>query len=113
MITRLAGMSMAAALSGLVALAVCGEAKALTAKECGAKYQAAKAAGTLGAKTFNEFRKAECAADAAAAPSAAPAAAPATPPPATAAAPKPAAPPPGASAAVFPKAVDPKYSSES
>jgi hypothetical protein len=41
-------------------------AAALTEKECSAKYQAAKTAGTLAGKTWNEFRKAECAADAAA-----------------------------------------------
>ena len=40
-------------------------AAALTTKECSAKYQAAKSAGTLGGKTWNEFRKAECAASAA------------------------------------------------
>ena len=41
-------------------------AAALTTKECSAKYQAAKSAGTLGGKTWNEFRKTECAAGAAA-----------------------------------------------
>lgn len=35
----------------------------LTAKECGAKYQAAKAAGSLGGKSWNEFRKADCTTD--------------------------------------------------
>ncbi|RWA64890.1 hypothetical protein [Mesorhizobium sp.] len=35
-------------------------AKGLTAKECSAKYQAAKAAGTLNGMKWNDFRKAEC-----------------------------------------------------
>ena len=39
-------------------------AYALTAKECSVKYQAAKDAGTLGELKWNDFRKAECAADA-------------------------------------------------
>jgi hypothetical protein len=81
-------------------------AQALTSKECSAKYKAAKAAGTLNGMKWNEFRKAQCAADAA------PAAE--TPPPT---AEKPATPPPAAPAAlgnaVFPNAVSPKYSSES
>jgi hypothetical protein len=40
-------------------------AYALTAKECSAKYQAAKAAGTLNGMKWNEFRKAECGGEAA------------------------------------------------
>ena len=40
-------------------------AYALTAKECSVKYQAAKEAGTLGGLKWNDFRKAECASDAA------------------------------------------------
>ena len=51
-------------------------AQALTTKECSAKYQAAKAAGTLNGQKWNDFRKAQCAADAAPA-----AAAPTLPPP--------------------------------
>ena len=42
-------------------------AKGLTAKECSAKYQAAKAAGTLNGAKWNDFRKTECAAGATAA----------------------------------------------
>ncbi|KUM23269.1 hypothetical protein AU467_10025 [Mesorhizobium loti] len=42
-------------------------AKGLTAKECSAKYQAAKAAGTLNGMKWNDFRKTECAAGATAA----------------------------------------------
>ena len=33
---------------------------ALTAKECSAKYKAAKTAGTVKGETWNEFRKKEC-----------------------------------------------------
>jgi hypothetical protein len=43
-------------------------AKGLTMKECSAKYQAAKDAGTLGDMKWNDFRKAQCDANAAAAP---------------------------------------------
>jgi hypothetical protein len=48
-------------------------AHALTSKECSAKYQAAKSAGTLNGMKWNDFRKAEC--GSAEAPAAAPAAA--------------------------------------
>ena len=103
--------------SGLFALSAL-PAQALTSQECSAKYQAAKTAGTLNGQKWNDFRKAQCAADAAAAP-AAPAAAPAAP-----AAPKEAeakpkkeaapavAPAAPAGPAVFPSAVDSKYSKE-
>jgi hypothetical protein len=114
----------AMAVSGFAAFAAMSPAQALTAQECSAKYQAAKTAGTLAGQKWNDFRKAQCGADAAAAtPAAAPAAAPA---PAPAAAPKEAkkeakkeaAPAPAPAAApsgpaVFPSAVDPKYSKES
>ena len=97
----------AVAVSGLAAYAV--PAQALTSQECSAKYQAAKTAGTLNGMKWNDFRKAQCGADAT--PVAAPAAAPAAPPPTTAAK-KEAAPAPAATGnAVFPSAVDPKYSS--
>jgi hypothetical protein len=39
----------------------------LTMKECSAKYQAAKSAGTLGGLKWNDFRKAQCGAGASAA----------------------------------------------
>jgi len=98
----------AVAVSGLAAFAM--PAQALTSQECSAKYQAAKTAGTLNGMKWNDFRKAQCGADAT--PVAAPAAAPAAPAPATTAK-KEAAPPPAAPAAtgnaVFPSAVDPKY----
>jgi hypothetical protein len=43
-------------------------AQALSVHECSAKYQAAKAAGTLNGMKWNEFRKTECGAEATAAP---------------------------------------------
>ena len=105
---RSATISVAALAAGL-SLVFTSSAGALTAKECSAKYQAAKTAGTLAGQTWNDFRKTQCGATAAAAPapatpSAPPAAAPATPPPAAA---------PAAGNAVFPTAVSPKYSNES
>jgi hypothetical protein len=96
----------AIAVSGF-ALAATSSAQALTAQECSAKYQAAKSAGTLGGQKWNDFRKAQCGADAVAAPAAAPAAAVPAP---TAAAP--AAAPAAVGNAVFPSAVDPKYAKE-
>jgi hypothetical protein len=44
----------------------------LTMKECSAKYQAAKDAGTLGGQKWNDFRKAQCSAGSAAAAPASP-----------------------------------------
>lgn len=105
----------AAALAGF-ALAAASPAQALTAQECSAKYQAAKKDGTLGGQKWNDFRKAQCGADATPAPAAAAApAAPAAPKDATKQAKKEAAPAPVAPAgpAVFPNAIDPKYSKES
>ena len=113
----------AIAVSGFAALAATSPALALTAQECSAKYQAAKTAGTLNGQKWNDFRKAECGADAAAAPAAAPAAPAAAPaaPKEAAAKPKKEAAPPAAPAAapavpagpaVYPSAVDPKYSKE-
>jgi len=95
----------AAAVSALAAFAATAPAQALTTQECSAKYQAAKAAGTLAGQKWNDFRKAQCGADAApvAAPAAtakkeaAPVAAPALP----------------IGNAIFPNAVDPKYAKES
>jgi hypothetical protein len=110
----------AVAVSGLAALALSPSAQALTAQECSAKYQAAKTAGTLSGQKWNDFRKAQCGSDAAAAPAATPAAAPAAAAPKAAEAKpkaveaKPAAAPAApATPAVFPSAVDPKYSKES
>ena len=67
----------AMAVSGFAAFAAISPTQALTAQECSAKYQAAKTAGTLAGQKWNDFRKAQCGADAAAAPAAAPTAAPA------------------------------------
>jgi hypothetical protein len=89
-------------------------ANALSMKECSAKYKAAKEAGTLNGMKWNDFRKAQCGAEATATPEPAPA--PTTTTPSTKIA-KPAAPPVSAPVAtgnaVFPSAVSPKYSSES
>jgi hypothetical protein len=107
-----AGIVLAALANGAVSV----PAHALTTKECGAKYQEAKKAGTLNGMKWNDFRKAECGAQAAAAPAPAPASSG----PAPAAAPAPAekkaarTPAPAASGnAVFPSAVNSKYASES
>jgi len=114
----------------IVAVAgVASPAAALTMKECSAKYKAAQTAGTLNNMKWNDFRKAECGADASAAPASTPAAAPAPSAPAptanapaaapkqarTAPAPKPAAPASTGNVgnAVFPSAVSSKYSTES
>ena len=102
--------------SGLLALSAI-PAKALTAQECSAKYQAAKSAGTLNGQKWNDFRKAQCGAGgtAAATPAAPPAGAPpaapvASPAPAPKTASAPAAP---VGNATFPSAVSPKYANES
>jgi hypothetical protein len=82
-------------------------ASALTMKECGEKYQAAKTAGTLKGQKWNDFRKVQCgdddasADDAAAAETATPAATPA----AAGATVK-------AGKVVFPKAVSASYANE-
>src|SRR5882672_9840228 len=98
----------AIAVSGFAALAASAPAQALTSKECSAKYQAAKTAGTLGGQKWNDFRKTQCGPDAAAAPAAtSPAAIPAA---------RPAAAPATSTSpgnAVFPTAVSPKYTNES
>jgi hypothetical protein len=97
----------AVALSGFAAFAATAPANALTSQECSAKYQAAKKDGTLNGMKWNDFRKAQCGADAT------PAAAPA---PAATTAKKEAAPPAAAPMptgnAIFPNAVDPKYAKE-
>jgi hypothetical protein len=115
-----------AGIAAFAALAV-SPAQALTMKECSVKYKAAQDAGTLNGMKWNDFRKANCGADAtAAAPAAAPAAktAKAAPTPAvdpgepsvtnTEHAAEPAAPSIVAPKdVVFPKAVDPQYASQS
>jgi len=103
----------AMAVSGFAVFAAMSPAQALTTQECSAKYQAAKAAGTLAGQKWNDFRKANCGADAAAAPAAAPATAPAAAPKEAKKEAAPAAAPAAPSGpAVFPTAVDPKYSKE-
>jgi len=80
-------------------------ANALTMAECSAKYKDAKTAGTLNGMKWNDFRKAQCGAEANAAPA-----------PAPAPAPKPAAAPAAPVAvgnAIFPRTVDSKYSKDS
>jgi hypothetical protein len=107
----------AAPLALLLALAPIGSAEALTMKECGAKYQAAKKDGSLKGMKWNDFRKAQCgdddvSDDEAAAAETAPAA------PATTAAPaatKATAPTPTAKVGnvAYPKQVSQKYADES
>lgn len=103
------------AVSGFAALVASAPAQALTSQECSAKYQAAKKDGSLGTMKWNDFRKAQCGADAtpAAAPAAAAPAAPAEKQAkkeaAPAAAPAPTLP---AGPAIYPNAVDPKYAKE-
>lgn len=99
----------AVAVTGIAALAATAPARALTTQECSAKYQSAKAAGSLNGMKWNDFRKSQCSAEAT------PAAAPAAPAPTTTAK-KEAAPPPAPAAtgnAIFPSAVDAKYAKES
>jgi hypothetical protein len=103
----------AIAVSGFAALLMSAPAQALTTQECSAKYQAAKKDGTLGTMKWNDFRKAQCGADAT--PAAAAPAAPAAPAEPKAAAKKEAAPvaaPAATGPAVYPNAVDPKYAKE-
>ncbi len=103
----------AVAMSGLAAFAAVSPAQALTMQECSAKYKEAKTAGTLNGQKWNDFRKAECGAEATAAPApaAAPAAAEAKPAPAPAPMAAPAA-PVSVGNAVFPSAINPKYAQE-
>ena len=111
----------AGALAGFTIATATVPAQALTMQECSSKYEAAKTAGSLGGKKWNDFRKAECSAGAkpAAATTPAPAAAPpkaakAKPAAAPKETPKTAAAPAAPSGpAVFPSAVAPKYASES
>jgi hypothetical protein len=109
----------AAAVAGFAALAATAPAQALTMQECSAKYKAAKDGGTLNGQKWNDFRKAQCSADATPAATTAAPAAPAAPaePKAAEAKPKkeaaPAAAPAAAGDAVYPSAVDPKYAKES
>jgi hypothetical protein len=118
--TNRSGLIAGAVVLGL-ALAASAPATALTPQECSAKYQAAKTAGSLAGKSWNDFRKDECGAEAAAAPAATTAAPKAGESKASTDA-KPAAkkdkdvaakPTAPAGPAVFPSAVDAKYAKES
>jgi len=101
----------AVAASGFAAFVATSPAQALSPQECSAKYQAAKTAGTLNGQKWNDFRKAECSADAAATPAAAPAPAPAPKEVAKKPEAAPAFPMPTGNA-VFPFSVNPKYAQE-
>lgn len=109
-------------LAGFAAAMATVPAAALTMQECSAKYEAAKKDGSLGAKKWNDYRKAECSADAKPAAATTPAPTPAPPPKAAEAkpavapkeAPKTAAAPVVPSGpVVYPSAIAPKYASES
>jgi hypothetical protein len=116
--------------AGVLGLALISDAistaQALTMKECSAKYQAAKSAGTLGEMKWSDFRKAQCGPGAsAAAPTTGAPGAPTAGPPSSdtsAGATTPPARSGGAATnraalprgdAVFPSAISPKYSRES
>ena len=109
MLTRKSAIISVAALAAGSLIVFTSSAGALTMKECSAKYQAAKTAGTLGGQKWNDFRKTQCGADAAAAPAAA---APAGGTPAATPAATPVTPRTSGNA-VFPSTVSPKYSTES
>ncbi|MDQ8726683.1 hypothetical protein [Bradyrhizobium sp. LHD-71] len=116
---------------GAVALIACvsalpAPANALSMQECSTKYRAAKSAGNLGGMKWNDFRKAECEGNAAAAPSAPAAASPGTtgaaPSAGTSAAPAPSpssrssynrSAPTYSGPAVFPATLSQKFASES
>ncbi|MBR2536796.1 MAG: hypothetical protein IKE66_12065 [Hyphomicrobium sp.] len=92
MVLKFAAIQGAAVAVFAAAISTATPGLALTAQECSAKYNAAKAAGTLGDVKWNDFRKAQCGDLASPAGSTTPAAA-------------------TAGKAVFPKAIDAKYSS--
>src|SRR5438309_901620 len=72
--TMIIRLKIACAASCLALLPTAPSANALTMQECSAKYKAAQASGALKGQKWNDFRKAECGADAALSPAAAPAA---------------------------------------
>jgi hypothetical protein len=94
-------------------VALASPAAALTQKECSEKYQAAKSAGTLADKSWNDFRKTECAAASAPAATTQTKPAPAANATKDAAPAKPSAKTATTSNAVFPTAVSSKYAKES
>jgi hypothetical protein len=116
--TRFATLPIASlVLAGAFAMTTTG-AQALGLKDCSDKYSAAKDAGKLGGKSWNDFRKSDCGADAkpvvdtkpAAKPADAKAAAPKVEAPKAEAGPAPATTTTGGT--VFPKGIDSKYASE-
>ncbi len=101
----------------LAALAHGGAAGAVTSKECSAKYQAAKQAGTLGGANYKSFRAQNCASGAPEAAGTTPTTNASTTPPtspnAVVSKPSAAAAPSGPTGpATFPSAIDSKYSKE-
>jgi hypothetical protein len=101
---RTAALTGTLAMAATLALFGAPPAQALSMQECSAKFQEARAAGTLGGMNWQAFRKAQCGADAT------PAAAATTTPKATTKT----GPTLGYGAgAVFPSAISPKYSKES
>ena len=90
----------------LAAAAWAAPTHALSMRECSAKYEAAKSAGTLGGMSWNAFRKAQCGAGAT------PAATP-QPPAATKRAPQNTYGSAAGANAVFPSGIAPKYANES
>jgi hypothetical protein len=87
-------------------------ASAMTSKECGANYQAAKKAGTLNGQSWKAYRAANCtSASADTAPSATAASTPVATPAAEAAAMPAKTPSASSGSAVFPSKIDPKYAS--
>jgi hypothetical protein len=86
-------------------------AYALSMQECSAKYKAAKEANTLNGMKWNDFRKAQCGAEATAAPQPVPA--PAAPAPAAKTNTPPVSEPVASGHAVFPSTISSKYSGES
>jgi hypothetical protein len=117
---RFASLAVAAAL-GLGAFIAASSADAMTMQDCSAKYKAAQAANSLNGMKWNDFRKAQCGADTAAATPAKPGAATpakpaATDEPTTANTENAAEPAPTKVAVpkgvVFPTKVDAKYASE-
>jgi hypothetical protein len=121
--TRLSIPRTLALAGAALCLCVAGPAFALTAKECSAKYQVAKTAGSLNGMGWNEFRKSQCGSDASSATTAASPAPGSTSPPASSAAPsppktpaaagRPATSPAPAGTPVYPTTVSSKYSNES
>jgi len=94
-------------LVGAAALGELHPAKALTMKECSAKYKAAQQAGTLQGTKWSDFRKAVCGSSASSVPASTAVSGSSTPTATSRETPS------AIGNAVFPTAVSPKYSSES